>query len=179
MPWVSSPFLGVAWSVVLFAAVIALSSGHASARRVLASDDVLLELEQRAARAPSADTVSRLAEHHLASGRPGFALAAIDAAPLPLREAPQVGFGRARALLLLGRARAAVRAIDGAASRCDEVPTEASPGCPPWLLARAMADRAFAAELVALGFDDWALDTAVARQALERSRRTVGVVALR
>jgi hypothetical protein len=145
------------------------------ASRVLSSSDgkAVAELEQKAATAASASSVSALATAYLDREQPGLATAVIERAPRAVREQPEVAHLYARALFHRGHAREALAVARDTSESCGDS------ACPAWLIAKTARQVAFFEQVVAAGIDDPERDPAATQAAYARSTHAVTLVAMR
>jgi len=117
-----------------------------------------------------ANALSRLSNTYLDHAAPGLAQAALDRAPAEIRELPNVGDARARALWELGRAAVALNVQRGVLDHCRTTST-----CPYSLVGKAQHRERLLAEMVKLGVDDPNSDPSLAFVAYQRSTRQVSL----
>lgn len=141
----------------------------------------LATLEERAALAPDAENVGKLATAYLERDQPGLATAVLEKASPAVRATPEITHLYARALLHRGKvpeALATARQVEAACEASMEQPG-AQASCPAWLLARSARQIAFLEEMSAAGIEDPALNPDGARAAYDRSSREIRFVAMR
>lgn len=135
----------------------------------------LSALEERAALAPSVDTVSKLASVYVDHGQPGLACAVIERAQRSIQSDLAVADIHARALFHRGQPRQALAVVENALTACENGPA----GCKAWQTTKARGQAAFLHEVVAAGIEDPMADPSALRTAYERSTHKVGMVAMR
>lgn len=132
-------------------------------------------LEERAARAPSVESVTALASSYVDHGQPGLACAVVERSDRKIKADLAVADVHARALFHRGRTREALAVVKDALAACDN---DAST-CRPWQENKARSQIAFLNEVVSAGIEDPMADPSALRAAYERSTRKVGLVAMR
>lgn len=155
----------------------------AHARGPISTDPGLAALEERAALAPTADSVGKLASAYLERNQPGLASAVLEKAAPAVRATPEISHLHARALLHRGKVPEALAVARDAASACEaSIDAKGNAACPAWLAARTARQLAFLEEMTAAGIDDPGSNPEGTRAAYDRSTRHVGevhIVALR
>lgn len=143
------------WNVaVLFAiGVVWCASTTQREKRVVGDlhEGRVATLEDQAAAQPTDPArVKELAQAYLDARQPGMALAAIEHAPVSVREQPTVEHLYARALLEQGRSADALAAEQRVLARCADGATP----CSSYLVASATRRADILAQLVQLGIED-------------------------
>jgi hypothetical protein len=152
----------------------------AHARGPISTDPGLAALEERAALAPDADTIGKLATAYLEREQPGLASAVIEKASPAVRATPEISHLYARALLLRGKVPEALAMARQVEAACEaSIDTTGKKACPSWLLARSARQLAFLEEMSAAGIEDPGMNPDGARAAFDRSARQIRFVAMR
>jgi len=173
---------GAAWMFVHGTETGASGLLPAHARGPISTDPGLGALEDRAALAPGADTVGKLAAAYLERDQPGLASAVIEKAAPAVRATPEIAHLHARALLHRGKVPEALAMARQAESSCEATVDADAHGrgaCPAWLIARTARQLAFLEEMTAAGIDDPSSNPDGTRAAFDRSARKVRLVAMR
>jgi hypothetical protein len=150
-------------------------------RAPISTDSTLAALEERAALAPDATSVAKLAAAYLERDQPGLASAVIEKASPAIQAHPEIAHLHARALLHRGKvpeALAMARQVEAACEAAMDAPGEGQ-ACPAWLMARSARQVAFLEEMNAAGIEDPAANPDGARAAYDKSSRHVRFVAMR
>jgi len=132
-------------------------------------------LEERAALAPSVETVSGLASAYVDRGQPGLACAVIERSDAGIRSDLAVADIHARALFHRGQPRQALAVVENALEACENE----GASCRNWQASKARGQVAFLHEVVSAGIEDPMADPSALRAAYERSTKKVGLVAMR
>lgn len=135
----------------------------------------LSSLEERAALAPSVETVTTLASAYVDRGQPGLACAVIERSDRSIQSNLAVADIHARALFHRGQPRQALAVVEDALAACESNETS----CRNWQTSKAQGQAAFLHEVVVAGIEDPMTDPAALRAAYERSTKKVGMVAMR
>jgi hypothetical protein len=135
----------------------------------------LSALEERAALAPSVQTVTSLASAYVDHGQPGLACAVIERSDRSIQTDLAVADVHARALFHRGQPRQALAVVEGALAACASDDTQ----CRNWQTSKARGQAAFLHEVVVAGIEDPMADPSALRAAYERSTKKVGLVAMR
>lgn len=148
-----------------------LASAHIPASRIVAGSELgpeLAELEAKVSLNPNDPAaLDALVEAYLEHRAPGLAQAALDRAPVQVRELPAIADARARTLSSLGKAEIALGVQERVLSACESLP------CSHELLGRATRRQRFLTEMVRLGVDDPREQPELAMVAYRRSSRQV------
>lgn len=160
------------WSSVAVAVASAawlLASSHIPASPIVAGNDIgpaLAALEARVSHRPDdAVALSVLVDAYLEHRAPGLAQAALDRAPVQVRDLPAIADARARTLSALGRADIALDVQEKVLVACASLP------CSQELMGRATRRARFLSEMVRLGVDDAREQPELALVAYRRSSR--------
>jgi hypothetical protein len=132
-------------------------------------------LESQAALEPTSANVAALADTYLDRGQPGLAVSLLDR---HAADGPETQLARGRALYASGHAKEALSTIEDLLADCEERVSPSAP-CATWVVIKGIHERAFFEEMVRSGIDDAALDPEATQAAFERSRRQMGLVAVR
>lgn len=135
----------------------------------------LSALEERAALAPSVDSVSKLAAAYVDHGQPGLACAVIERSDRTIQGDLAVADIHARALFHRGQPRQALAVVEDALTACEN----GGAACKAWQTTKARGQAAFLHEVVVAGIEDPMADPSALRSAYERSTHQVGMVAMR
>ncbi|HRI69182.1 MAG TPA: hypothetical protein PK156_33355 [Polyangium sp.] len=135
----------------------------------------LSSLEERAALAPSVETVTSLASAYVDHGQPGLACAVIERSDRSIQTDLAVADVHARALFHRGQPRQALAVVEDALAACESDDTQ----CRNWQTTKARGQAAFLHEVVVAGIEDPMTDPSALRAAYERSTKKVGLVAMR
>jgi hypothetical protein len=145
------------------------TSARIPASRIVAGHELgaeAAELEARVSRDPDdAQALRALVGTYLEHRAPGLAQAALDRAPVKVRDLPAIADARAQALSALGRTEIALGVQQRMLATCAATP------CSPELLGRASRRARFLSEMVRLGVDDPREQPELALVAYRRSSR--------
>jgi hypothetical protein len=170
---------GVAWMLAHATETGASGLLPAHARMPISTDPGLAALEERAALAPDAVTISKLASAYLERSQPGLASAVLEKASPAIRATPEISHLYARALLHRGKVPEALAMARQATTACEASIDARDKGvCPAWLAARSARQLAFLEEMTAAGIDDPGTNPEGTQAAYDRSTRQVGEVRL-
>jgi len=162
--------LGLVGSVGLWLAAFSASNPAMPALVGQNMGPEVAELEAYVSAHPEdANALSRLSHAYLDHAAPGLAQAALDRAPLEVRDVPSVGDARARALWELGRAQIALDVQRNVLDACRVA------DCSYALVGKGRHRERMLAEMVKLGVDDPKSDPSLAFVAYQRSTRQVSL----
>jgi len=131
-------------------------------------------LEAEVAERSELEGTRQLAAAYLDRNQPGLAIAAIEHAPVAVRDAPALSLLRSRALFSMAQPSEALAVLEVGRSRC-----RVDQQCPAWLLAQLDRSHAFVEEVVAARIEDPARQPEATMQAYRRSTREVRLVSMR
>jgi hypothetical protein len=145
--------------------------GEGSAAPVVANQSKIAQLEKSVGSDPTEPELATLAQGYLEQKQPGLALGLLERPQTP--HSPTLDHLRAAAYVAQGEAFRALELSRSVGDRCE---LEA---CPAWVVAKAAQQTAFLDALLERGVVDPAHDPEATAWALERSRASVQLVAVR